>query len=117
MDYARNVKKNKIDFFKEALLWHASFFIQKEDRSHGPMGMGIGVYMYSVPIATFYTFILAIYFTHQECKNRYRIEEKMVENRIPVPLLVNKVAIEHPYPQNHEECLNIEVNESKYQAA
>jgi hypothetical protein len=34
------------------------FFLQKEDRSHGPMG--IGIYLYSVPIAIFYTLILFI---------------------------------------------------------
>jgi hypothetical protein len=41
----------------------------------------------------------------------------MIKNCIPVSLLVNKIAIEHPYPQDHEECLNIEMYESEYQAA
>ena len=59
MDYARSVKKKKIDSFKEAPLRKASFFIKR-----GPLarsyGVGIGVYLHSVPIAIFYTFILLI---------------------------------------------------------
>ena len=60
MDYARSVKKKKIDFFKEAPLWQASLFFIKRGPLTRSDGDGMGVYMYSVPIPTFYTFILLI---------------------------------------------------------
>lgn len=97
MDYARSVKKKKIDFFKEAPLWQASLFFIKRGpltRSDGDGDRGIYVFC---PHRN----ILYIYFAHQDCKNRYRIENKMIKNRIPVPLPVNKIAIENPNPQNH----------------